>query len=46
MFYRYSPRAIQIPFHKSSSPVLPIIHGSVIARMARGGDGVRANSLR
>lgn len=45
MFYRYSPRTIRIPIDMSSSPVLPIIHGSVIARMARGGDSYVPNSL-
>lgn len=46
MFYRYSPRAI-IPRDKKPSAKMrkPIIHGSVIARMARGSDAYVPNAL-
>lgn len=44
-FYRYSPRDIELPSKKTNAGVLPIIHGSVIARMARGADAYVPNSL-
>jgi hypothetical protein len=45
VFYRYSPREIKIPCEPSGRPVMPIIHGSVIARMARGADAYVPNWL-
>lgn len=45
VFYRYSPREIKVPAESSESDVLPIVHSSVIARMARGADGYVPNSL-
>jgi uncharacterized protein (DUF2235 family) len=42
--FRYSPRTIRKATH-AGVPVLPVIHGSVIARMARGADGYVPNSL-
>lgn len=43
-FYRYSPRTISMGA-KPGAPVLPVIHGSVIARMARGSDAYVPSAL-
>ncbi len=43
-FYRYAPRDIKTCAERCTH-VLPIVHGSVIARMARGADAYVPNSL-
>lgn len=44
-FYRYSPREVRVSKRARESGVLPIIHGSVIARMSRGSDAYVPNLL-
>jgi uncharacterized protein (DUF2235 family) len=44
-FYRYSPRTVAARSHHGGKDVQPVIHGSVVARMARGSDGYVPSSL-
>lgn len=44
-FYRYSPRRIPIGHLNSDKPILPIVHGSVVLRMAFGSDAYAPISL-
>ncbi|MGC3982075.1 MAG: DUF2235 domain-containing protein [Steroidobacteraceae bacterium] len=38
-YYRYSPRRIEPIFDQHQVPILPIVHSSVLMRMAYGSDG-------
>jgi uncharacterized protein (DUF2235 family) len=38
-YYRYAPRRVEVLERKDHSKIWPIIHGSVVMRMAHGSDG-------
>jgi uncharacterized protein (DUF2235 family) len=44
-YYRYSPREIQVKQDQKGNDILPIIHGSVVMRMAYGSDRYAPISL-
>jgi uncharacterized protein (DUF2235 family) len=44
-YYRYSPRAVDMGCDRARQPVRPVVHGSVVVRMAKGSDAYAPISL-